>query len=68
LSDRTQLILTYALCSFANLGSLGILVGGLGVLVPERRGEILSAAPKSILSGTLVTLMTASLVALLSSL
>ncbi|MEL0093383.1 MAG: nucleoside transporter C-terminal domain-containing protein, partial [Pseudomonadales bacterium] len=45
LSDRTQLILTYALCSFANLGSLGILVGGLGVLVPERRGEILSAAP-----------------------
>lgn len=66
ISPRSQLILTYALCSFANLGSLGILVGGLGVLVPERRNEILSAAPKSILSGTLVTLMTASLVALLS--
>ena len=67
LAERSQLILTYALCSFANLGSLGILIGGLGVLVPERRAEILKAAPKSILSGTLVTMMTASLVALVNS-
>ena len=67
LEERSQLILTYALCSFANLGSLGILIGGLGVLVPERRAEILKAAPKSILSGTLVTMMTASLVALVTS-
>ena len=67
LGERSQLILTYALCSFANLGSLGILIGGLGVLVPERRAEILKAAPKSILSGTLVTMMTASLVALVTS-
>ena len=67
LAERSQLILTYALCSFANLGSLGILIGGLGVLVPERRAEILKAAPKSILSGTLVTMMTASLVALVTS-
>ena len=47
LGERSQLILTYALCSFANLGSLGILIGGLGVLVPERRAEILKAAPMS---------------------
>ena len=67
LGERSQLILTYALCSFANLGSLGILIGGLGVLVPERRAEILKAAPKSILSGTMVTMMTASLVALVTS-
>ena len=67
LGERSQLILTYALCSFANLGSLGILIGGLGVLVPERRAEILKAAPKSILSGNLVTMMTASLVALVTS-
>ena len=67
LAERSQLILTYALCSFVNLGSLGILIGGLGVLVPERRAEILKAAPKSILSGTLVTMMTASLVALVTS-
>ena len=67
LGERSQLILTYGLCSFANLGSLGILIGGLGVLVPERRAEILKAAPKSILSGTLVTMMTASLVALVTS-
>ena len=66
LGERSQLILTYGLCSFANLGSLGILIGGLGVLVPERRAEILKAAPKSILSGTLVTMMTASLVALVT--
>ena len=67
LGERSQLILTYALCSFANLGSLGILIGGLGVLVPERRAEILKAAPMSILSGTMVTMMTASLVALVTS-
>ena len=67
LGERSQLILTYALCSFANLGSLGILIGGLGVLVPERRAEILKAAPTSILSGTMVTMMTASLVALVTS-
>ena len=47
LGERSQLILTYALCSLPIWVSLGILIGGLGVLVPERRAEILKAAPKS---------------------
>ena len=57
-------ITTYALCGFANFGSLGILLGGLAVLVPERRDEVLRIAPRSIVSGTLVTLITAALVGL----
>jgi CNT family concentrative nucleoside transporter len=66
LSANTRLILTYVLCGFANIGSLGILIGGLTVLVPERRAEFLSIAPLSILSGTLVTLMSGAIVALIT--
>jgi CNT family concentrative nucleoside transporter len=58
LSPRSQLIMTYAMCGFANFGSLGIMIGGLGVMVPERRAEIVSLGMKSLLSGTLATLMT----------
>ena len=56
-SAKTRLILTYALCGFANFGSLGIMVGGLGMMVPERRHEIVSLGLRSILSGTLATCM-----------
>mgnify|MGYP000200199215 FL=1 len=66
LSSSTRLILTYVLCGFANIGSLGILIGGLTVLVPERRAEFLIIAPLSILSGTLVTLMSGAIVALIT--
>ncbi len=62
LSDRSRLLLTYALCGFANLGSLGILIGGLSAMVPERRAEIVAMAPKSVLIGFLTTLLTASVV------
>ena len=65
-SPASQQILLYALCGFANLGSLGILLGGLAILVPERREEVLEIAPRSIVSGTLVTLITAALVGLVS--
>ena len=58
LSERSRLIMLYALCGFANFGSLGILIGGLGGMVPERREEILALGMKSILAGTLATLMT----------
>jgi CNT family concentrative nucleoside transporter len=64
LSERSYLILVYALCGFANFGSLGILLGGLTHLVPERREEIVSLGLKSILSGTLATLMTGAVVGL----
>jgi concentrative nucleoside transporter, CNT family len=62
LTDRSRLILTYALCGFANLGSLGILIGGMVAMVPERRAEIVSLGAKTIISGTLATLMTAAVV------
>lgn len=66
LSDRSRLILTYALCSFANLGSLGILMGGLATMVPGRRTEIAELAPRSVLVGFLTTLLSGSIVGLIS--
>jgi CNT family concentrative nucleoside transporter len=65
LSPRSQLIMTYALCGFANFGSLGIMIGGLGTMVPERRKEIVRLGLKSILGGTLATCLTGTLVGLL---
>jgi CNT family concentrative nucleoside transporter len=64
LSESTRLILTYALCGFANFGSLGIMLGGLMTLVPERRDELLVLAPKTVLSGTLVNCLTGTVVGL----
>ena len=66
LAPRSRLIVTYALCGFANLGSLGILIGGLGALVPERRAEVVGLGLRSILSGTLATCMSGALAGLLS--
>ncbi len=65
LGHHSRLILTYAMCSFANLGSLGILIGGLGALCPERRGEITALGPKSLLAGLLASLMTGAIVGML---
>ena len=65
-SPQSRLILLYALCGFANIGSLGILLGGLAVLIPERKEEYLQIAPRSVLSGTVVTLVTGAIVALVS--
>ncbi|MFA5949974.1 MAG: nucleoside transporter C-terminal domain-containing protein [Hyphomicrobium sp.] len=67
LSPRSRLIMTYALCGFANLGSLGIMIGGISAMVPQRRGEIASLGARTIVSGTLATLMTAAVVGLLSA-
>jgi CNT family concentrative nucleoside transporter len=67
LGENSRLILTYALCGFANFGSLGIMLGGLIALVPERRDELLVLAPKTVLSGTLVNCMTGAIVGLVLS-
>ena len=56
-APRTRMILTYALCGFANFGSLGIMIGGLGAMVPERRHEVVALGMRSILGGTLATCM-----------
>lgn len=65
LSQKTRLILTYALCGFANFGSMGILVGGLNAMLPERRAEIARLGLRSILSGTIATCMSATIAGLL---
>jgi concentrative nucleoside transporter, CNT family len=66
LGPRARLIVTYALCGFANFGSLGILVGGLGAMVPERRGEITALGLRSIVSGTIATCMSGAVAGLLA--
>jgi CNT family concentrative nucleoside transporter len=62
LSARTRLILAFAMCGFANFGSLGIMIGGLASIVPERREEIVNLGLQALVSGTLATLMTGAVV------
>ena len=65
LSERSRVLLTYALCGFANLGSLGIMIGGLGTMSPERRKDVVDLGVRSIVAGTLATCLTAATVALI---
>jgi len=65
LSQKSQIIMTYAICGFANFGSLGIMIAGLSGMCRERAQEIVSLAPKSILSGTLATCLTGAIAGLL---
>jgi len=65
LSERSRLLMTYALCGFANFGSLGIMIGGMSTMCPERRPEIVSLGMKSIVAGTLATCLTAATVGLI---
>lgn len=65
LSEHSRLILTYALCGFANFGSLGIMIGGMTAMCPERSSDILRLAPRSIWSGFLATCMTGAIVGLI---
>jgi concentrative nucleoside transporter, CNT family len=64
-SDKTAAIVTFALTGFANLGSLGILLGGLGGIAPERRPDIASLGLRAILAGTLANLMSAAIAGIL---
>jgi len=66
LSERSEIIMIYALCGFANFGSLGIMLGGMGTMVPERRAEIAALGLKSIVAGTLATMMTGAFVGVLT--
>jgi CNT family concentrative nucleoside transporter len=66
LAPRSRLIITYALCGFANLGSLGIMIGGLIAMAPERRADIVALGGRSLLVGALATLLSAAVVGALS--
>ena len=57
--------MTYALCGFANLGSLGIMIGGLATMAPERRSEIVALGARTLVSGTLATLIAGATVGVL---
>ena len=63
MTERTRTIVTYAICGFANFGSMGILIGGLSIMCPERRPVFLSLAWKTLYAGTLATIMAAAVVA-----
>ncbi len=65
LGERTRLILTYAMCSFANLGSVGIIIGGMGALCPERRAEIAGLGLRALGAAILASLMTGTVVGML---
>jgi CNT family concentrative nucleoside transporter len=65
-SERSYLIMSYALCGMANFGSLGIMIGGFTALVPERRREVAALGLKSIVAGTLATCSTGAVVGIIS--
>jgi CNT family concentrative nucleoside transporter len=62
LSPRSRIILMYAMCGFANPGSLGIMIGGMGAMAPEKRDQIVSLGFRSIVAGTMATCMTGAVV------
>ena len=64
LAPQTRLIMTYTLCGFTNFGSLGILIGGVSALAPERRSDLLSLGPKTLVSGTIVACLTGTIAGL----
>ncbi|WP_386694579.1 NupC/NupG family nucleoside CNT transporter [Lonepinella sp. MS14435] len=64
LTDKTKAIITFALCGFANFGSIAILIGGLGVMAPNRRGDIARLGIKAVIAGSLANLMSATIAGL----
>jgi CNT family concentrative nucleoside transporter len=66
LSVKARLISTFALCGFANFSSIAIQVGGIGALVPERRGDLARLGLKAMVAGTLANFMSASIAGILS--
>jgi CNT family concentrative nucleoside transporter len=66
LDPRSRLIMLYAMCGFANFGSLGIMIGGLGAMVPERRADVIALGLKAVVSGTLSTCLIGSIVGVLN--
>jgi CNT family concentrative nucleoside transporter len=65
ISDRSRTILTYALCGFANFSSIGIQLGGIGGISPERRGDLAKLSLRAMLGGTLASFMTASMASIM---
>ena len=67
LSAKSELIATYALCGFANFGSIGVQIGGIGGIAPERRGEVAKLGMRALLAGSMASFLTASVAAIVAS-
>jgi len=65
LDPRSRLIMLYAMCGFANFGSVGILIAGVGGMIPERRNEVVPLALRALLSGTMASGLTGAIIGLL---
>ena len=65
LSERSRVMMTYSMCGFANFASLGILIGGMGTMCPERRTEIIELGYRCLIAGTLSTLSCGALVGII---
>ena len=66
ISDQTRLILTYAMCGFANFGSAGIMIGGMSAMAPQRKHDIVGLGLRSIVSGTIATCMSGAVVGMIA--
>ena len=64
LSEKTKAIITFALCGFANFSSIAILIGGIGGMAPNRRGDVARLGLKAVVAGTLANLMSATIAGL----
>jgi CNT family concentrative nucleoside transporter len=65
LSEHSEIIMIYAMCGFANFGSLGIMIGGIGTMAPDRRAEVAELGLLSIVAGTFATMLTGTVVGML---
>jgi len=65
LSERSKLIMLYALCGFANLSSVGILISGMGAMAPERKNDLIEVSGKALVAAVLASCMTGFIVGIL---
>jgi len=68
LSEHTQVIITFALCGFANIGSIAIQIGSIGAMAPDRRSDVANLGFRAVLAATLANLMSAALAGIFISL
>ena len=61
LTDKTKAIITFALCGFANFGSIAVLIGGVGGMAPNRRGDIARLGIRAVIAGSLANLLSATI-------
>ena len=65
ITERSQIISTYALCGFSNIGSIGIQIGGIGAMVPQRQGDLARLSVRALIAGSLACFMTACIAGML---